>query len=208
MPVDFDNPLYWRKRFRTETSFEWLTPSSTFINIITPYLDRLNPQTAEILHLGSGTSDLHNHLRKKGFLNVTNIDYEPLALERGQQLERKAFGDVQTKYLVADVTKLELAESDNKNKRQLVIDKSTSDAVSCSGDEAVVAMAEGIYKYLNHKDGIWLSMSYSDARFTIPRIRDLFEVEVVGKVLAGGKKRLESDPDIWHWCYLLRPRRK
>ncbi|KAK3985086.1 hypothetical protein QBC44DRAFT_251361 [Cladorrhinum sp. PSN332] len=203
MAIDFEDPVYWRQRFQSETAFEWLTNSSTFINILTPYLDRIDPQAAEILHLGSGTSDFHNHLRKRGLLNVTNIDYEPLALERGQQLERAAFGDIKTKYRVADVTKLEL-EPEQHSKCQLVIDKSTIDAVSCGGDEAVIAMAEGIYECLDHKNGVWISMSYSDSRFDMARVKELFEVDVVSKVPT--KKRIETDPDIWHWCYLLKPK--
>ena len=203
MASDFENPMYWRKRFQSETAFEWLTPSSTFIDLLAPYLDRLDPQASEILHLGSGTSDLHNHLRRSGFLNVTNIDYEPLALERGQQLERKAFGDVKTRYRVADVTKLE-PPANSEPKCRLVVDKSTADAVSCGGDEAVAAMAERIHGCLDKKSGVWISMSYSDSRFDVGRVRELFHVGVVSTVPI--PKRLESDPDIAHWCYELSPK--
>lgn len=203
MPSDFEDPLYWRKRFQSETAFDWLTTSSTFIHILTPYLERLDPQTSEMLHLGSGTSDLHNHLRRRGFLNVTNVDYEPLALERGRQLESKAFGDVKTRYRVADVTKLE-PPSDSAPKCQLVIDKSTADAVSCGGDEAVIAMAERIHGCLDKESGVWISMSYSDSRFDVERVKELFDVGVISTVPI--PKRLESDPDISHWCYSLSPK--
>ncbi|KAK4223835.1 hypothetical protein QBC38DRAFT_538803 [Podospora fimiseda] len=203
MPADFEKQYYWKQRFQKEKAFEWLTTSPTFINTFTPYLDSLDP-TIEILHLGSGTSDLHNHLRKRGFLNVTNIDYEPLALERRQQLERNVFGDVKTKYRVADVTKLDI-NSDQPNKCQLIIDKSTIDAVACGGDEAVVAMAQGIYKILNGQNGVWISLSFSEHRFDDERIKELFDVQVVTKVAT--EKRLESDPDLWHWCYSLRPKK-
>ncbi|KAK4187941.1 hypothetical protein QBC35DRAFT_515158 [Podospora australis] len=203
---DFDSPIYWRKRFANETSFEWLIPSLTFLNIITPYLERLPSKQSQILHLGSGTSDLHNHLRSQGFTNVTNIDYEPLALERGKHLEEGTFGDVVMKYLVADVTGAQFSESvvarGERRKCQMVLDKSTADAVSCGGEEALVKMARGIHEVLD--DGVWISMSYSDSRFEDLRVKEIFEVEVIKRVPT--KKRRETDPDIWLWCYLLRPK--
>lgn len=81
-PPPFDSQLYWHTRFLHETTFEWLVPSTTFLSIIHPILSSL-PPPIRILHLGSGTSDLHNHLRAAGFGDVTNVDYEPLALKHG-----------------------------------------------------------------------------------------------------------------------------
>ncbi|KAK4041881.1 S-adenosyl-L-methionine-dependent methyltransferase [Parachaetomium inaequale] len=197
MPAAFEKQSYWHDRFASETSFEWLTSSAAFMDVLTPYLQHI-PNSAQILHLGSGTSDLQNHLRRWGFLNVTNIDYEPLALERGQQLESNQFGDVRTKYLVVDATRLELEE-----KFQVAIDKSTADAIACGEEDAVSSMAKGIWRCLDD-DGFWFSLSYSAWRFE--HVQDLFEVEVISKVPTPRQK--PTDPDIFHYCYLLRPRRQ
>jgi ubiquinone/menaquinone biosynthesis C-methylase UbiE len=195
MPADFEKQSYWHERFASETSFEWLTTSAAFMEVLIPHLQRVSP-TARILHLGSGTSDLHNHLRHHGYLNVTNIDYEPLALERGRQLEQNRFGDVQTKYLVADATQLESAE-----KYQIVIDKSTADAIACGEGDIIFRMAQAVRRCLEH-DGLWISLSYSPRRFE--HVQSLFEVEVVGKVPTPKSK--PTDPNIYHYCYRLRPR--
>ncbi|KAL6891624.1 hypothetical protein HDV57DRAFT_513990 [Trichoderma longibrachiatum] len=103
MPADFDQQAYWHNRFSTGSSFEWLLDSNGFIAIIKPLLSNLDRTSTRILNIGCGTSELHNHFRRLGFLNVTNVGYEPLALERGQQLERQAFGD--TRFLVAEKNK-------------------------------------------------------------------------------------------------------
>ena len=154
MPIDFDKQSYWHERFSSEEAFEWLVSSTDFVSILEPYLRELDAST-KILQLGFGTSDLQNHLRQRGFLDVTNIDYEPLAVTRGINLEEKAFGDVKMKYAVADATQLDLGEQFD-----LVIDKSAVDAVSCAGDAALLRMARGIRKSLG-RGGTWISLSLS-----------------------------------------------
>ncbi|KAL7902612.1 S-adenosyl-L-methionine-dependent methyltransferase [Trichoderma sp. SZMC 28014] len=195
MPVDFDKQAYWHDRFSTETSFEWLISSADFISIIQPILTNLEPSSARILHIGSGTSDLQNHFRHLGFLDVTNVDYEPLAAERGRELEKQAFGDVKMKYAVADATQLQLS-TDNFD---LVVDKSTVDAISCGGDDQVRRMASCVGEHLA-PGAVWISMSYSAYRFDIEELP--FNVEVLAKVPT--PKIKATDPDIYHWCYLLR----
>ncbi|KAI0872499.1 S-adenosyl-L-methionine-dependent methyltransferase [Hypoxylon argillaceum] len=195
MAADFEKQSYWHDRFATETAFEWLVPSETFMPFLTPYL--YATETQRILHLGPGTSDLHTHLRARGHANVTNADYEPLALTRGRALEEAAFGDVRMSYAVADVTKLDA----DLGTFDLVVDKSTADAVSCGGDAAVLAMARCVRACLA-PDGVWVSLSYSATRFELEELP--FEVRVVGRILT--PKAKVTDPDVFYWCYLLRPR--
>ncbi|KAK3689526.1 hypothetical protein B0T22DRAFT_441004 [Podospora appendiculata] len=183
MAADIDKQSYWHKRFSTEVSFEWLVPSAAFMPILNPYLAQL-PSSGPILHLGIGTSDLHTHIRKRGFENLANIDYEQLAIDRGRQLEQDAFGD------------LDLGSTAQYD---LVVDKSTADAIACSGDEAVAAMVQGIAKCLA-EGGLWVSLSYSALRYEIPGLP--FDVEVVSRIPLS--KARETDPEIYYYCYLLR----
>ncbi|KAM0257850.1 hypothetical protein ACHAQJ_004154 [Trichoderma viride] len=209
MPADFDKQSYWHNRFSTETSFEWLLSSAGFISIIKPLITSLEPSSARILHIGSGTSDLHNHFRHLGFLDVTNVDYEPLAVERGRELERQAFGDVRMKYAVADATQLQLStDSDAQgltrdDKFHLVVDKSTVDAVSCGGEDQLRRMARCVKECLA-EDAAWVSLSYSASRFDIDGLP--FDAEVLARVPT--PKIKVTDPDIFHWCYLLRPKQE
>ncbi|WYZ43962.1 hypothetical protein EsH8_VII_000398 [Colletotrichum jinshuiense] len=195
MPTDFDKQSYWSERFASETNFEWLASSATFMSILDPYLAKLD-DPARILQLGFGTSDLQNYFRQRGFENVTNVDFEPLAIDRGQMLEKQVFGDVRMRYLVADVTQLHLPD-----KFDLIVDKSTVDAVSCGGVEPFLRMAEGVRRHLSD-DGFWISLSYSFCRFDVENLP--FDVEVIAKIPT--PKLKPHDPDVYHWCYLMRPK--
>jgi len=195
MPTNYEDRNYWHQRFASETSFEWLASSEQFLELFALYLRPL-PKTAKILHLGSGTSDLHNHLRDCGFSNVTNVDYEPLALERGQELERKRFGDVKTTYIVNDATKMDLPD-----KYRVFIDKSTSDAIACGGHQAVSLLAEAIRRHIED-DGLWLSLSFSPSRYD--GVKTLFDVELVSKLPT--PKLNPYEPDIYYYAYVLRPK--
>ncbi|KAI1458928.1 S-adenosyl-L-methionine-dependent methyltransferase [Annulohypoxylon moriforme] len=202
MPADFEKQSYWHERFKSETSFEWLTSSESFMDIIAPHLSKISHRETQprILHLGFGTSDLQNHFRASGYTDVTNVDYEPLAIERGRQLEEAAFGEVRLKYVVADATQLG-SDLPRDQRFDVVIDKSTVDAVSCGGTTTLLRMASGIRRYLA-EGGIWISLSYSSNRFDV---KDLpFDVEVIAKILT--PKFKESEPEVYHHCYLLRPR--
>lgn len=198
MPADFDKQSYWRKRFASERAFEWLVKSADFMPLVEPVLQRLDPATARILHIGFGTSDLQNHFRARGFRSLLNVDYEPLAVDRGRELETQAFGDVQMRYQVHDATQLNLKEEEF----DLVVDKSTADAISCAGETSLRRMAAGVRNCLAD-GGAWVSLSYSSSRFDLDDLP--FDVEVLAKVPM--PKLLPHDPDLYHWCYLLRPKR-
>jgi hypothetical protein len=138
------------------------------------------------------------------------VDYEPLALKRGQELEKRAFGDVQMRYAVADVTDMPRVEEllgeegvgeGREGGFDVVLDKSTVDAVSCGGEEKVLAMAEGLRRCLK-REGIWISLSYSQWRFDIEGLG--FDVQVLERIQV--PKTKETEPDLWYWCYLLRSR--
>ncbi|OLN92783.1 Methyltransferase-like protein 13-like protein 2 [Colletotrichum chlorophyti] len=195
MPADFDKQKFWGERFASETNFEWLTPSATFMSIVDPYLAKLD-DSAPIMQLGFGTSDLQNHFRQRGFRSVTNVDFEPLAVDRGRMLEKRVFGDVKMRYVVADVTQLHL-----QDKFDLIVDKSTVDAVSCGGVGPFLRMAEGVRRHLND-GGFWISLSYSFCRFDVEHLP--FDVEVIAKIPT--PKLKPNDPDVYHWCYLLKPK--
>lgn len=198
--VDFDKQSYWHARFAKESSFEWLTSSDIFMSLLEPHITHIKP-SSPVLNIGSGTSDLHNHLRARGITNVTNLDYEPLAAQRGAQLEEQAFGEARMAYVVADATKLrDPSVREHHGRYHLVVDKGTSDAIACGGDEAILAMARGIRQCLA-QGGVWVALSYSTHRFDV---HDLpFNVTVIAKVPTS--KLRPTDPDIYHWCYLLSP---
>lgn len=193
--TDFHEKAYWKSRFDGETAFEWLVPSGDFFDQVIRH--QIGPQT-RVLHLGFGTSDLQNHIRSAGCEDVLNIDFEPTAITRGQDLEMRQFGDVRMSYAVADATDLP-AEFDGQF--DLVVDKSTADAVSCGGDAALLAMAASVRRALT-PTGRWLCCSYSATRFDgLPDLA--FDVRLVHRFHL--PKARPTDPDLFHACYLLVP---
>ncbi|KAI0139462.1 S-adenosyl-L-methionine-dependent methyltransferase [Hypoxylon sp. NC0597] len=203
MPYDFEKQSYWHERYKTETSFEWLQSSEFFWTLIEPLLSKLPRKegSPRILQLGSGTSDLHNYFRWNGYLDVTNVDYEPLAIERGREVEKSVFGDVLMKYVVADVTQLE-KDLPEHQKFDVVVDKSTVDAVSCGGTTPLLNMASGVRERLA-EGGFWVSLSYSSSRFNVEGLPP-FDVEVIHQIPTA--KLRELDPEVYNYCYLLRPK--
>ncbi|KAI1170641.1 hypothetical protein F4777DRAFT_568544 [Nemania sp. FL0916] len=154
LPPNFEEQGYWQERFASKTTFEWLVPSATFMSLVAPYLSASARQ--KIPNLGSGTSDLHTHFRARGYHDVTSLDYEPRALDRGRDLEEEAFGDAQMHYAVADVTKL----ADNLGRPEafdLIVDKGTADAVACGGDVALRSMVLSVRDCFA-ADGVWISI--------------------------------------------------
>ena len=200
MAAPFEKQSYWHDRFAHESSFDWLVSSATFLSLLEPYIALL-PPSSRILHVGSGTSDLHNHLRARGLLTVTNLDYEPLAAERGRQLEVRHFGDARMDYVVADATQLRdpvYAEA-HHGRYDLIVDKSAADAVACGGDDQLLAMAEGMGKCLA-PGGVWLSLSFSAQRFEVEGMP--MDVRLADKIPT--RKARPTDPDICYWFYALR----
>ncbi|KAI3393290.1 hypothetical protein diail_4472 [Diaporthe ilicicola] len=203
MPADFEKQEYWRARFATETSFEWLATSEEFMAILEGDADfaRLDRPSARVLQVGSGTSDLQNWLRAAGFSRVLNIDYEPLAVERGRQRERERFGgdDVRMGYAVADATQLDLHVR-LRQRFDFVVDKSTVDAVACGGEEALRRMCRGVWRCLG-PGGFWISLTYSRWRFDLDGLP--FRCEEIARIPT--RKLREADPDIYHYCYKMTP---
>lgn len=207
MPKDFDKQEYWHDRFATETNFEWLATSEEFMRILEADADfshKLDRASSRVLQVGFGTSDLQNHLRAAGFVNILNVDYEPLAVERGRQLEEGRFADVRMGYAVADATRLDvdlgILEDQGDGRFDFVVDKSTVDAISCGGEEALLSMCRAIRRCLA-PGGFWISLSYSRWRFDVDGLP--FRYEEIARIPT--RKIRETDPDIYHHCYKLTP---
>lgn len=190
--TDFDTVEYWSRRFIKEKSFEWLITSEQFIARIVPFLET----GRTVLNLGSGSSDLHVHLRKLGAI-VTNVDFAEAAVQHGTVLEEKEFGNVETTFLVADATDLPAFPQ----KFDLVVDKSTADAISCG--DGLLNLINSVHASMK-SDAVWICCSYSSSRFTEALTTStLFDITVLDKLPQ--PKSSPHSPDVWTWIYLLRP---
>lgn len=97
----FESRQYWDSRFtKSPQSFDWLVSPSV---LIPPLLTALSHDTSpssttpSILHIGCGTSDLSNILRRHvPPCTITNVDFSHRAIELGIRRERDELPEART----------------------------------------------------------------------------------------------------------------
>ncbi|KAJ8107037.1 hypothetical protein OPT61_g9143 [Boeremia exigua] len=138
---EFGSQDYWDQRFTTNTvPFDWLTAPEALDPVIAEALSVLSEETPQILHIGCGSSLLSQHLKTlvKNPQQVHNVDYSKVVIdaERKRELESSA-GDVSacTRWDAVDLLDYaSLTKICGRGKYSVVVDKSTSDAISCAED--------------------------------------------------------------------------
>ncbi|KAI7271857.1 hypothetical protein KC345_g7194 [Hortaea werneckii] len=155
MPPSFAEQAYWDQRFRdNRNAFEWLLPPPDVAQLIGDIIRDASIDSPRILHIGAGTSNLSSHLKSliSDSKDVCNTDFSKEAVAVGKALEAEQVQvagashekeDVnecltlweQSDHLSADDTN-QLLHSDGNNGRlfNTIVDKSTSDAISCGLD--------------------------------------------------------------------------
>jgi hypothetical protein len=150
-PPSFGSQTYWNDRFTSNTDpFEWLEAPNALDSFIVDALSTANVEKPELLHMGCGTSLLSYHLRLHvdDPKQIHNLDYSDVAINLGKQREHDIY---QYEHPHSKNTK-DAAEAcmrwdavdllDYKSllgvcKRSLysvIVDKSTSDSISCADD--------------------------------------------------------------------------
>jgi hypothetical protein len=164
---DFSSAEYWSARFVTETSFEWLLPSNKIITFI---LDNFLPNPESVikcLHLGCGTStlgmELEDALKQRVgdevVIQVVDSDYVAESIT------------LSTPRPILNLNALDLSDLKNKSDGgwDLIIDKSTADAISCGplidDIEPINVLCNNLTE-VTKKGTRWISISYSPTRFS------------------------------------------
>lgn len=138
---DFGSQDYWDQRFTTNTApFDWLSTPETLDPLIAEALSAVDEEQPRILHVGCGSSLLSQHLKThvKSPQQVHNVDYSKVVIdaERERELE-VAGGDVGACARWDAIDLLDyasLAETCGRDAYSVIVDKSTSDAISCAED--------------------------------------------------------------------------
>ncbi|KAH6614870.1 hypothetical protein C7974DRAFT_55328 [Boeremia exigua] len=139
---DFGSHDYWDQRFTANTvPFDWLTAPDALDSLIADALSTLGEEQPQILHIGCGSSLLSQHLKThvQHARQVHNVDYSKIVIDAEQERELEALGgDVSacTRWDAVDLLDhASLVETCGCGVYSVVVDKSTSDAISCGEDQ-------------------------------------------------------------------------
>jgi hypothetical protein len=231
--TDFSSPGYWSTRFQTETSFEWLSSSSALIPaMLSAAKDVASTQEGPVkaLHFGCGTSSLGVELARalkeeKVEAEVTDADYVAVSIHTADVAEQDERAVPLISLDVLDPA--QLAEKSPEMGWDLLLDKSTADAIACGPNvslagesvEPIVALCSRLARVIRI-GGRWVCVSYSERRFAhleglgkLPNkqwrivsrggIPDGIAPE--GKVVREdkGKERVVYEPQTNIWIYIL-----
>ncbi|KAI8981369.1 hypothetical protein BD414DRAFT_443707 [Trametes punicea] len=175
MPPNYELQSYWNKRFDEERHFEWLGDGmDTIVPHVRSHLldSRANARPSpssppRLLHVGAGTSSLPERLREL-YIDVYGDDVDERMIvhtdfadhlvtrkREAEEARRAVWGPRKgMRWLCADALKwpelkglLELKGhlEPKSNMFDLVVDKSTSDAISCGEDVSYVRADTGIH---------------------------------------------------------------
>jgi 2-polyprenyl-3-methyl-5-hydroxy-6-metoxy-1,4-benzoquinol methylase len=110
---------YWDKRFETEVDYDWLTKFTEVKELILPFINLSD----KILIVGCGNSSFSADLYDLGYLNITNIDFSSILIEKMQSLHIEKRPNM--KWLCMDMTDMTFMNATF----DVVIDKAAMDAL-------------------------------------------------------------------------------
>lgn len=76
--MQFDHSEYWEDRYCTNSSdYEWYLSYPS----VAPVIEQHIPKDASILHIGVGTSTMHEEMATAGYQSITNVDYSQKCID-------------------------------------------------------------------------------------------------------------------------------
>ena len=140
----FGDLEYWNDRFTKEDEFEWLADYT----VLESWLKRSIAEKHEpqVLHIGCGSSALSMQLRDlvASPHQIHNVDYSDVVVERNRRREYELFCSTEAATEWCHWSTLDLLSvsqvlgfGQSGKQYDVIIDKSTSDAISCSEDVSV-----------------------------------------------------------------------
>lgn len=137
----FGSQDYWDQRFTNNAApFDWLSAPDALDPLISDALESIKEIEPQILHIGCGSSLLSQHLKVhvKKAQQVHNIDYSKVVIDAERKREVDSTnGDVGacTRWDAVDLLDhVSLLQVSQVSAYSVIVDKSTSDAISCADD--------------------------------------------------------------------------
>ncbi|KAK5999457.1 hypothetical protein QM012_005458 [Aureobasidium pullulans] len=144
----FGDVEYWNARFTKEEQFDWLADFA----VLEPWLRKVitersdHHERPQVLHIGCGSSALSIQLRGlvKSPMQIHNVDYSSVVIERNRQREIELSDSFEATIEPSRWSTLDLLSASqivdfgaSGKTYDVIIDKSTSDAISCAKDVTI-----------------------------------------------------------------------
>ncbi|CAD0092387.1 unnamed protein product [Aureobasidium mustum] len=143
----FGDVEYWDNRFTKEEQFDWLADFALLESWLKKAIAESSghDDSPQILHIGCGSSALSTQLKKLVVSprQIYNVDYSSVVIERNRQREVELLGPSSatepshwsTLDLLSASQILDFGSSGDRY--DVIIDKSTSDAITCAEDVTI-----------------------------------------------------------------------
>jgi hypothetical protein len=195
MPPSYADKNFWDTRFEAEISFEWLGEGDIIVDAVRKTIMQQNENHSlgetrfipKILHIGAGTSDLDTKL-----LSITvcgerdsllvNTDFSPQAMKKAIQRSHLGNNDWRVSDALSwkDISELHQVYG----QFNIVVDKSTSDAISC-GEDIIIANQAGTDTKPTHPLYMQLLQSNREIPIAIPPL-EMLALHLASVVNPGG----------------------
>lgn len=228
MPIDYSAHEYWETRLSKERDdgFEWLVPSDALLPLVslsTQALDKCDGSPVKVLHFGCGSSSLGADIRAHvgSTVEVYDGDYASSSLN-----PRTNAPHVPPLVQVDVLSPQSLAAVSPAGGWDLVIDKSTADAISCGpphsvpanstgavDKEAIQVLCENLAQF-TRPGARWISVSYSASRFEFLqgtgdqrwRVLDKMAIKLNATVVEGQQQTTVYQPETGIWAWVMERR--
>jgi hypothetical protein len=135
----FGSQDYWDQRFTNNTApFDWLSAPDALDPLVSEAIASVDEHEPQILHIGCGSSLLSQHLKMhvENARQVHNVDYSRVVVEAERKREQDSTSgglDACTRWDAVDLLDhISLLRVCDASSYSVVVDKSTSDAISCA----------------------------------------------------------------------------
>lgn len=223
-PIDYSSQSYWEARLakEEELGYEWLVPSAVILPVVASYIRTNRP--SRVLHFGCGSSSLGIDMQRSfgTRVSVSDSDYAVSGLRSRITEGRSCSALGAVPLLEIDVLSLpSLLASAPASGWDLLVDKSTADAISCgplretsdsSGNlvqqEALELLCDNLATVV-FAGGYWVSISYSSSRFDFlgtldePKWRVIKKVSVKLSPTTATTEGIVYQPETGVWAWVL-----
>ena len=190
---------YWEEHYKNveeDTTFDWLEEYPSLKEIISSL--KISKESGKILNVGCGNSELSENMYDDGYNNIYNIDISNTVINIMTERSKNRPGMI---YEVMDVCDIKY----DNNLFDLVIDKSTMDALLCGDDYCITIakMLKEIQRVLK-VDGYYMIISYEEPDYRMMHLKRKFlkfnvEIKKIEQNTVGGTLY-----DNYHYIYLCK----